>query len=105
MNTIKKLLGKRIKKLRTAKKLTQEDLADILGTDQKHISNIECGVTFPSQFLNEIAKALNVSLPELFEFEHLKYDAKYKKNYIVNSLETITESNLDILFKMTKSMK
>ena len=105
MNTIKKLLGKRIKKLRTAKKLTQEDLADILGTDQKHISNIECGVTFPSQLLKEIANALNVSLPELFEFEHLKYDAKYKKNYIVNSLETITDSDLDLLFRMTKSMK
>ena len=86
MNTIKKLLGKRIKKLRTAKKLTQEDLADILGTDQKHISNIECGVTFPSQLLKEIAKALNVSLPELFDFEHLKYDVLT----VLKLLQTLT---------------
>ena len=105
MKDIKKLLGKRIKELRKEKNLSQDQLSELVGIDSRSISHIENGDTFPSKSLLEIAKALNVSLPELFEFEHLKYDAKYKKNYIINSLETITESDLDLLFRITKSMK
>ena len=105
MKDIKKLLGKRIKELRKEKNLSQDQLSELVGIDSRSISHIENGDTFPSKSLLEIAKALNVSLPELFEFEHLKYDSKYKKNYIVNSLETITDSDLDLLFRITKSMK
>ena len=104
MKDIKKLLGKRIKELRKERNLSQDQLSELVGIDSRSISHIENGDTFPSKSLLEIAKALNVSLPDLFEFEHLKYDFKYKKNYIINSLDNISEADLDILFRIIKSM-
>ena len=104
MKDIKKLLGKRIKELRKEKNLSQDQLSELVGIDSRSISHIENGDSFPSKSLLEIAKALNVSLPDLFEFEHLKYDVKYKKNYIINSLDNISNADLDVLFRIIKSM-
>ena len=104
MKDIKKLLGKRIKELRKERNLSQDQLSELVGIDSRSISHIENGDSFPSKSLLEIAKALNVSLPDLFEFEHLKYDVKYKKNYIINSLDNISNADLDVLFRIIKSM-
>ena len=44
----KKSLGEKIKAVRKAKKLTQAQLAELSGTNEKHISKIETGVYFPT---------------------------------------------------------
>lgn len=41
--TAKKLLGARIKELRTGRGLSQEELAEMVGVDPKHLSRIETG--------------------------------------------------------------
>ena len=46
-----KLIGRRIRLLRTAKNLTQTGLAKEMGISQTHLCNIECGrvpVTLPN---------------------------------------------------------
>lgn len=60
---IKEAVGKRIKKLRILKKMSQEELALIIGCDRAYISRVESGkqnITIDN--LNEICNALDISL-------------------------------------------
>ena len=54
--------GLRVAELRRIKRMTQEELAEILGVSKKHISQIERGVAACSiDLLMDISTALNVS--------------------------------------------
>lgn len=69
MSDTKKLVGQRIKTLRKAKGLTQDQLAEQVGMDSRHISRLETGTHFPSiDSLEAIAKALGVQLKDFFDF-------------------------------------
>lgn len=73
MKSPTELFGARIRELRKARGLTQDQLAEFLGVEQKHISLIELGKSYPSlDRLIRIAEALQVPLPSLFEFMHLE---------------------------------
>ncbi len=64
-NLLKKL-GKRIKKIRTEKGLTQAELANDIGKDQQSIQRLEKGNINPTFFyLYEIAEGLRVEFDEL----------------------------------------
>ena len=72
MNT-KELLGVRIKEFRRRKKMTQEQLSEIIGLDNGYISKLEIGQNFPTiGTLEKIAQALDVELYELFRYTNLK---------------------------------
>lgn len=72
MKNIKLLLGKRIKELRKRKKLTQDQLAEIIGIEPRNILKIENAQTFPRvQTLEKLADAFECTAKELFSFEHL----------------------------------
>ncbi len=61
-----KIIGSRIQKCRTAKKMTQAELAEKIDTNQKHLSRIEGGYHRSSlDTIVAIAKALNVSVDYL----------------------------------------
>lgn len=63
-------MDNRLKELRKAKKLTQEQLADIVGISQAYISDIEKGKKDIDFSLAErFAKALNVKPYELMPLE------------------------------------
>ena len=95
----------RIKELRKEKNLSQENLADLVNVDYKSISRIESGYNFPSRSLMEIAKALNVTLPELFDFEHLKIDSEYKKKYICENINEISDDDLTVIYRVLKAVR
>jgi len=60
-------LGKRIRKARKDKKMSQEELADRVGLHYTTISRIERGISnSPVQTIDKIAKVLKVSLSDLF---------------------------------------
>ena len=60
------ITGNTIKELRESMKLTQKNLADILGVSDKAISKWETGRGLPDiSLLESLAKALNISVPEL----------------------------------------
>lgn len=66
MVTTQKRLGQKIRKLRKAKDLTQEDLAELACMDYTSINKIENGHRVPSlKSVEKIARALKVSLNEL----------------------------------------
>ncbi len=65
---ILKNIGQRIQKRRISKKLTQEQLADMTGISQKHISRLERGIHTPHfDMIIKIAKALDVSIDTFVE--------------------------------------
>lgn len=67
MTIINKRLGERIRKLRENKELNQEETAYRAGLDYSYYNQIEMGKRNPSvKALSRIAKAIGVSLKELF---------------------------------------
>ena len=68
-------IGRRIKYFRNEKNMSQEDLAEAVGTINKHISNIELGTKGPSvEMLILIANALDVSADDLLT-DNLKHSS------------------------------
>lgn len=66
MANINERLGKRIRSLRRAKKMTQEDLAYESKIDYSYLNEIEAGKRNPSiKRISAIAKALKVSPKDL----------------------------------------
>lgn len=64
------LLGKRIRELRRASELTQEQLAERVGMSPKYLSNVERGrENVGLDKLFRIARALEVDTFELFNFQ------------------------------------
>ncbi len=101
---IKKLLGRRIKELRTRKRMTQEELAERVGIGERNLSKIECGNNFiTAETLSNILSALDVEAVELFDFKHLSDTEELKKELI----EAIQMNKVDInlLYKFYQSVK
>lgn len=70
---LQKKLGKRIADLRRSRKLTQEQLAEVVDCSVEFISLVERGVNAPSVAgLENFAKALKVEVRDLFTFESKK---------------------------------
>ena len=55
MKELKTLLGQKIKEIRNQRGYSQQQLADMINIDQRNLSNIECGNTFPTKTLFKIA--------------------------------------------------
>ncbi len=69
---IKKLLGKRLQEIRKSRKLTQEQVAELVGIETPSISNIEVGKYFPSaENLDKILAILDIKPVDIFTFESL----------------------------------
>ena len=62
------LVGKNIKRLRRKHKLTQVQLADLIGYNEGTVANVENNSfqTFSLEFIYIISKALDEELPEFF---------------------------------------
>ncbi len=61
--------GKHLAKKRNEAKISQDKLAEIVDVDRTYISLLERGLRNPTlKKLSRIAKALNISLPELVKF-------------------------------------
>ena len=96
---LKQDLGQRIQKLRKERKITQEQLAEIVGIDPKNISRIEKGNNYPTaENLTSIANALGVEIYELFVFNDIPV-ARMKEE-IINSL--INEKTVLHLYQCLK---
>ncbi len=74
---MKCIFSDNLKKLRLQKKLTQEQVSEILGVNSQTISRWECNITYPDvMILPEIAKLYSVTIDDLFKAETSAY-----KNY------------------------
>lgn len=103
MKTTKALLGARIKELRKAKRLSQDQLSECIGIDPKHLSRIEVGKSYPyMETLENIAKSLDVEIKDLFEFRHLEKEAASIKG-ISTMLIGASEDKLMLVVKFIRT--
>lgn len=65
--TIPKLVGEQIRKFRKSKKLSQTELATLVGKDRQYLYKIEKGLVKPNIVtISILARALEIELFELF---------------------------------------
>jgi transcriptional regulator with XRE-family HTH domain len=89
------LLGRRIRTLRTAKGLTQQELGHRADVDYKFIGEIERGNMNPSfKVLVKIATTLDVELPEILRFEQEISDQKELESRIAKIIKTLSVEKL-----------
>ena len=103
MERIKILLGKKIKEVRTKRGLSQQQLAEMIDIDQRNLSKIECGKCFPGKSLEKISEALDLTLPELFDFEHLEITDNIKREFIKTTVDKLPSGLLNPIYKLLKS--
>lgn len=105
MKSTKELLGARIKELRKACKLSQEELAELIGVEPQHMSRIESGRSYPSlDRLEKISLALKVPLKDFFEFMHLEDASERLKNIDALASE-LSDEHQRFVYRMLKSLK
>ena len=100
MNRLQEFFGKRITELRAKRGYTQQQLAEKVGIDQRNLSKIECGITFPSKSLGELARCLQISLPELFDLEHLKLNDVEKKVIMKGMIDELKPEEVELAYKI-----
>lgn len=69
-NELLKKFGVKLKYYRNMKNLTQEQLAEIIESDIRYLSNVECGkrnITFKT--LAKLCEALDIDAVSLFDFK------------------------------------
>lgn len=105
MKSAKQLLGARIKELRRARSLSQEEFAEKIGIEPQHLSRIETGVNAPTvDRLEIIAKALGVEVRSLFDFGHLD-SRDTQLEGIEEMLKELDENDLKVIYRIVRSFR
>lgn len=93
-----RLLGQRIKKLRKAKGLSQEDLAESIDKSVDTISNIERGKFSPRLDTSlELANALDVEPFELFQIRDVPLKDKEKAKILDEIFDLLKDQSDEVL--------
>lgn len=99
MQSVKDLFGKRIKELRKARNLTQEQLAELVDIDTRNIIKIENSKTFPrAKTLDKLLEVFQISASEIFQTAHLENSDLLRKK-IFQKLEE-DEELTKLIYKM-----
>ena len=98
-------IGRRIKRYRTDKGMSQDELGQIVFVNNEHISRIEAGKKYPSlDLIVMIANALDVSADDLLT-ENLKYSTSPVDTEIQYLLLDCNQDEKAILTKTVKFLK
>jgi transcriptional regulator with XRE-family HTH domain len=93
----KQELGHRLRAIRRSRGITQREVAEILGTNQSHISNVERGARgLTIQQVVKLSKALRVSADELLVGNHRSLDPQsLRSGRLIHRLQRIEELPAD----------
>lgn len=98
------LFSKKLRTLRKKRKLTMEKLAELCDLTPNHIAKLEAAKSNPSFLsISKIAKALNVELKELFNFDELK-DENFIKDEFEKLIKFSDSEHLRLLYKIHKDI-
>lgn len=101
---LKEQFAKNLKTIRKSRKLTQEQLAEIVNIDFRYISFLENAKSFPScDLIEKLSKALNVNYTDLFMDEENMSREQIKKQ-LIETIELLDNKNLNILLNLAKDL-
>ncbi len=103
---VKQEFGKKIKRMRLNRGLTQEELAEAVDLSQRAMSGIETGENFASaETIDKLVSALDTTLEELFATNHLKVeeDLRQEIDEKLNSLNNDSKK-LVIVYNVIQSL-
>ena len=87
-------IGEIIKELRKQRKITQEELAELVGVTPQAISKWERGLSCPDiSLLDDLSKILEVSVIEILKGRRLNKDEILNNKYLVETM-TFTSNNI-----------
>lgn len=100
-----KTIGAQIRRMRKAKGMTQEQLAEKAGVDVTHISHIETGRSIPSlEMIISFINALDCSADELLCVEVVK-DVALRNNWLTELVEDCSSLEIKMIADMVISLK
>lgn len=95
-------LGEKIKLLRKGKKISQEELANMLKINRNYLSRIETGKSEPtSSVLKNIAKIFNIDLNSLLDINNNDIENTDK----VENCKYLNDSDLDFIVRIISIMR
>ncbi len=98
----RKSIGTEIRLARKAKKLSQFELAELTGLDEKQIYRIETGLTSPKlENFIKIAEVLDISIKHC---ELINSDVHPYCKEILNMILNISEEKLEIYYRVIRSL-
>ena len=101
---LKEQFAKNLKTIRKSRKLTQEQLAEIVNVDFRYISFLENAKSFPScDLIEKLSRALNVNYTDLFMNEENMSREQIKKQ-LLETIELLDNKNLNILLNLAKDL-
>jgi transcriptional regulator with XRE-family HTH domain len=104
MSTELKLLGKKVRTLRKAKKMTQEQLATVADSGAKYISELERGETNVTiTLVTKIAEGLGVTTSELFENDD-EADCQELREEISRMVSEADDEKIKLLYRVMKGI-
>lgn len=104
MHRTKKMLANRLKELRIKRKLSQEQLAELVNVSPKTISQYETGRIYPTNYLDALAFALDVEPYMLFKGDSLLLDKKELIEDIIHILNNLPHEKLIDVHKIITSL-
>lgn len=104
---MKKRFGLRVQELRRRKDITQQELADAIDRSLDTIGNIETGRALTRiDTAERLANALDVDLPELFEFpEQPVRGDKQRRRLIDQMTRILSKQDLEVLEAIARAVE
>ena len=100
----KTLFGEKLKKVRMERGLTQEKLAEILGTSKQVISRYEKCQRNPKLItVEDYANKLNISLGSFVSEKPAEYPSEYQE--LIGELEELSREDIKSLLGHVKAIK
>ena len=103
--------GDRIRELRRAKKITQEELARLLSTTKQTISKYEKGIVtnIPSDKVEAMAKILETTPEYILEWEEQEKPAENdglpeNMQKLIDFVRTVPENKAEMILKVIQSI-
>lgn len=102
MKTSKELLGARIKEIRKNRGLSQEQLAELIDVEPRHLSRIEVGKSYPTiDRLEKIARVLETPMGNFFDYMHLNDQATRGKT-VEEMMKGLPEEYQQIIYRIVR---
>lgn len=100
----KQKFAENLKRIRKSRKLTQEQLAEIVGVDFRYISFIENARSFPScELIEKLSEALNVDYSDLFSFDENLSRQQYEMQ-LLEIVKLLDDKSLKTVLKIAKDL-